>query len=274
MLKNTNIISGSLNMDGCSYNKMSLKKGNLFYISNEFDLKKYRDLINEGLFRNAILETDIYVTDKWLPIGTKYNPFCGTFDGGGFSISFTCKDKNTDTFTSSFFGFTHDAFIVNLNVNANIISAKENASGLVHYSGSNITIKKCTINVIYMFTSKVYDNDFGGLIGLHGESGNIKIDSCVFIGIIERLDDIAISVGGFIGWDAISVNCNISNSYVSLRTLTKDHKTQGQNYFRCPFCLDSNVRISNCYYLKRIGNSKQGEKIDEVEFCRHKRILL
>lgn len=274
MLKNKNIINGFLNMDYKIHEQTVLKDSDCFLISDEFDLMEFRDLVNDGFCKNAILGADIYVSKIWSPIGSREFPFSCCFDGRGFSVSFTCKDKDLDPFTSSLFGFTHNACIMNLKVNANIVSSKINASGLIHYSEHDICIKKCDVKVIYMFTSKGINNDFGGLIGRHEGEGKIEIEDCSVVGVLDRRDSRDIVVGGFIGWDNVSDSCVINNSCASIRSLFEKGNISGENCIRYLPSFKSIVNIFNCYYVEAVGNSSQGLKLSDSKFCNKNMPLL
>lgn len=86
-------------------------KGNPYQISSAADLEEFRDIVNgeNGKTRNssacAILKNDIVLNDdvlnsdgslneekastfeEWTPIGTASNPYTGTFDGNGHTVS-------------------------------------------------------------------------------------------------------------------------------------------------------------------------------------------
>jgi len=69
------------------------------------------------------MENDINLGGKrWEPIGTKDNPFCGSFDGAGFTVS---NFKVPDSADTGLFGKVADADIFNLNVIATTYKSRK-----------------------------------------------------------------------------------------------------------------------------------------------------
>lgn len=81
-----------------------------------------------GMDKNYMQQSDIQLSsDEWIPIGTKENPFTGSYNGNGFEISgLTMKDP--DTVRVGMFGYTEQANIYNITLrDYDIESAGRNA---------------------------------------------------------------------------------------------------------------------------------------------------
>ena len=100
-----------------------------------------------------VLDNDIILspnTNTAINIGTRSNPFRGVFDGNGYTVSNFTYTGEAERCTS-FFGFTEDAVIKNINFNNASISAV-NGGGIVAGKATdtdflNIGIKDSTITL-------------------------------------------------------------------------------------------------------------------------------
>ncbi len=82
------------------------------------------------------------------PIGGNMNPFCGTFDGGGHTVS-GLYYKSEDGFVG-LFGMIVDGSVVNLTIKDSYVSGMFYVGGIVGYAcalSSDGGIKNCTVNV-------------------------------------------------------------------------------------------------------------------------------
>ena len=110
------------------------------------DLKDFRGLVNGGkVGANAKLTADINLGDEpWTPIGTgPSNPYKGTFDGGGFTVSGVKVNINNGVY-AGFFGFISGS-VKNLNVSGEIAAESSGdiyiggIAGSAQFNGPNIT---------------------------------------------------------------------------------------------------------------------------------------
>ena len=138
-----------------------------------------------------------------------YKAFKGTFDGGGYTITF-----NQGTVGTPFnqdrcapFRVIDAATIKNLIVEGTIVSGKKFAGGLIGWAYSNpgtSTISNCISNVSITSTlTESGDATHGGFVGQQ-EKGTINFDECIFEGSITGTT--AKKAAGFMGWRNGTVN--------------------------------------------------------------------
>ena len=149
--------------------------------------------IRNNLGGKYILCANINLSGQnWEPIGTLENPFTGTFDGNGYTISNVTINRHLtmDNIASSemnigFFGYTNGATIKNLGI--------ENAS-------YNVT------------TGDFSDTNFSNVGGIAGTLNNTNVECSYFKGSISN------SAGSYVfarsgGIAAIGLNSSVTNCY-------------------------------------------------------------
>jgi len=112
---------------------------------------------------------------KWTPIGIdENNPFTGTFDGGGYSISNIKVDDKEFEF-AGFFGMLKNAIIINLGIECVIKKGKYSGAlaGVNQSSKIDCCFANCEVNS---------DNFSGGLVG----KNTGEISHCFVIGKIKN----------------------------------------------------------------------------------------
>ena len=127
------------------------------------------------------------------------NPFVGTFDGDGHTITANIDEP----IFAAPFGVANNATIKNLNVTGTIRSSNNHAAGLVAASkgkrladDGTLTIQNVTVSADISCNSHI-----AGIVG-HAHKSNITMENVVFKGSLN-----ASSIqGGFIGWGGISGN--------------------------------------------------------------------
>jgi len=176
-----------------------------FVISSPAQLKLLSDIVN-GLNTNPPLGATNSSTYKlvrdidmnslaWTPIGSKYSPFKGVFDGGNYTI----KGLFIDTIQGfqGLFGSIDNAIVKKINLAECHITAgdytinNDNNGGIVGYCKNGI-IEECT------FSGTLNNNgDQGGGIVGYIEGSNARISSCSNFGVIESSE--GIRTGGVVG---------------------------------------------------------------------------
>ncbi|NDW12224.1 hypothetical protein D0T50_04885 [Bacteroides sp. 214] len=178
-----------------------------YLIRDDVDLRWLAEEVNNGSHNSAgqkyKLIADIYIPAdaNWTPIGTKDNPFKGSFDGGGHTIGGKMNFSGATQY-AGIFGNVEVASgtvtIENLHVTVDIegtdiepISGEESAyGGILGYVNNNATfnIRNCsytgTINIGYkaLNTGTCY---IGGIVGCIDGNGWGAIDRCQAIGAIN-----------------------------------------------------------------------------------------
>ena len=152
------VINGTITSSGVT--------GDVIGISTAAQLRYLSTLVNAGndmSGKTFILLNDINMTGTLQPIGNETNPFAGTFDGGGFTIS--NLNQSTSGEYAGLFGYTDGATIKNLNLyNTNITKTSNTgyAGALVAYA------KNTTISAVYSANTNISSNGgaLGGLVGI------------------------------------------------------------------------------------------------------------
>ena len=201
-----------------------------YRIETAADLFLFAKKVNAGTYKNVhvVLTADIDLDQEdWSSIGTSSNPFTGTFDGQGHTIS------NIWSYESGLFGVTSTgnyvdsgvngrATIKNLTLNG-VEVYNQSASavgGLVGQAGQNTEITGVTVTGYIGIYGYGY---VGGLVG----QGYVHVDDCHVIGVdSEDGDKSAIdanywAVGGIVGHAGSEggssiTNCSVKN--VGLRS--------------------------------------------------------
>ncbi|MBU1911877.1 hypothetical protein KKG16_05710, partial [Patescibacteria group bacterium] len=198
----------SMQKDKCFWNKKYTCKGEMYdgCAYGKFDCLEWcdgSDWIGEDTCE------DMY---GFVPIGTKDNPFSGSLDGSGYTIS-NLDSYWPDTNNVGLFGVVNGGTIKNLRYIRSKISGQSYVGGMVGlFKGGIIE------NVISEFGVIEGDNRVGGLIGgvvLEGISADVSkiasynctVDGRTFVGglVGENRD-------GIISESATS-ECNVSGSY-------------------------------------------------------------
>ena len=134
------------------------------FISNASELAKIRNDVNNGTTyegQTIALSADIPLNgEAWTPIGTSTNPFKGTFDGRGYTIS--NLNVTTDVMHAGLFGYIKGAKILNLHAHGTITHTYStngggHAGGICGYADS----------------SEISGCSFAGTVSGHGNAGGI-----------------------------------------------------------------------------------------------------
>ena len=134
---------------------------------------------------------------EWTPIGSKNDPFIGTLDGGGYTIS-NLKYENAEEDNVGLFKYVSGT-LKNIKLENAVVTGKDNVGGLVGYSTG--TLDSNTVN------AKVTGNDsIGGLVGY--STGSLIGNS------IETTINGVSNVGGIVGTAKNKVNYNTTNGIV------------------------------------------------------------
>ena len=165
------------------------------YISNEAEWNAFAESVNDGTStfagQTVKLTANISVSQKvgLVSDGTQVNPFSGTFDGNGYTITATITDNSNGG--TALFCYINNATIKNLTL-AGAVSGNMHAAALVGFSkGVDNKIQNCTVTANVSGGSHI-----GGIAG-HALDSNISITDCVFSGLMTGGGTFK---GVFVGW--------------------------------------------------------------------------
>ena len=162
-------------------------------------------------------------------LGTETNPFRGTYDGGGHSLTVSCNDASSP---SAPFRRIDGATITGLRVNGTVNGARHSAGLVGVVDGGTNLIHDCRVSVAVT----VDDGYCGGIVG-HGRSFRTDLVGCVFDGSLTVGGTTGDNSGTIFGWgDSITV------------TLTDCIDLSDSIY---PIGMGKGaVTVENCYYVR------------------------
>ena len=242
------------------------------YISDEEGLITFRDIVNGSLKSNitvqgkitgsdknftantsvsnvnAVLENDITISDEWTPIGvysyptTSANPYSGTFDGGGKTVTFDNITHNSIAMYSSGLFQMLAGTVKNLVIDGSISRTETGyIGGVVGYLDGG-TIENCVNKATI---SNEAENGTGGIVGSVGNN-NATITGCVNMGTVNSTQS---GVGGIVGYsDEDSSNLTISKC-INVGKVFGPNNVSGI----LGLSATTSITISNCMNLGKIS---------------------
>ena len=170
------------NGDGYA-NELNHNSDGFYLISNADELRLFASMVNGGQTSiRAKLTADIELNNttgwenwgntppanSWTPIGSNANPFTGTFDGQGHTVSGIYI--NSDNNCQGFFGATNGATIINLHTAQGYIRGNGSVGGIVGNAEGG-SIEDCTNGCTIASTG----SSNGGIVG-YGKG--VQITGC------------------------------------------------------------------------------------------------
>ncbi len=215
-----------------------------YLIGNAQNYIWFADSVNSGNTSiNAKLIADIdFSNSTFTAIGTSSNPYSGTFDGCGYTITVNQSDSSD----IAPFGKIGNCTIKNIIVKGTINTDEKFAAGIAMQllSDKTANIESC-ISAVTIASSISGDGTHGGIIGV--ADGTVNINNCAFIGTMTGQD--TDSCGGLVGWT--SGSSNINNCYVAA-DFSQISSTKGNTFSRN----QNQVKLNNCYYLNELNSTK------------------
>ena len=222
------------------------------------DLKEFADIVNgtaEGidqntsanakLMNNIVLNEKIEVDDngavtnqeklsEWIPIGTDINPYRGTFNGDGHTISgLYIKNSSSDNYQGLFGYVSGNGKIENLSVSGSV-SGNNYVGGIVGYNFSG-TVTNCA----FSGSGSVSGSDHvGGVVGYNGAS----VTNCYNTGEVSGSE----FVGGVVGSNSFSAT--VTNCY-NTGTVTGPDSVNDETTVNVGGVVGQNFggTVENCY---------------------------
>ena len=216
-------------------------EGNPFIISNAAEWFTFAYNVSSGTEtcngKFVKLTNDISVTEKCGMVSgsTQQNAFSGTFDGDGHTITATISDNSNQG--TALFSYINGATIKNLNMAGTISSNQKHAAALVGFSKGTCSIENCTV------AANVNGNEYvGGIVG-HALDSNIRINNCVFSGLMTGGGNFT---GVFIGWGDSGARSVTNCLYIM---------PEGQNTSNFDMVkAGGTLTVNNCYKTTSAGS--------------------
>ena len=178
--------------------------------------------------------------NRWTPIGTNWkNPFAGTLDGDGHSVSGICINSEADC--QGLVGYLgRGGTLQNLGVKASYIKGGKRVGGVCGTNSGTVT--NC------YNTGNVKGNNYVG--GVCGDNYR-TVTNCYNTGSVEGNN----SVGGVCGYN----NRTVTNCY-NTGSVTGSNQVGG-------LCGINGGTVTNCYYLDTCGAAGEGTSKTADEFA-------
>ncbi|MCG6190685.1 GLUG motif-containing protein, partial [Maribellus maritimus] len=167
-------------------------KGNPYLIATPLQLYNVRNDLKAHY--RQVADIDLSVYPNWLPIGGNNNPFKGTYDGNGFTISNLTIESNPTQY-AGLFSYTDSAKVYNIRLDSlTIINVEVYSGGLTGYANAS------TFTDIVISNDSINNNCTSG--GVAGYSVNSAYNRCSTNGYIENVSRSYYSegAGGLIGY--------------------------------------------------------------------------
>ena len=214
----------------------------------------------------VLLDTDIVLPEDWDGIGDDIgsdNPFKGTFDGQGHTITMS-GHKAADgagVLTGALFDLVGDATIKNLTLDGKMTMVQGSLQGALivgAYGNTTVQNVRCSVNV------KTEGNlqNSGALIAYtFGNSAtNLIIDSCVFDGIINAKNGMQ-QVGGLLGFvSKANHNVTIKNSVNAGTIMFNDNQASYSNGAFVGNIAAGSVTVMDSYSIGKMTFDKGTEE--------------
>ena len=222
-------------------------------ISSEAEWKTFVSTVKTAPSTNAKLTADITLTanagnfaNDYMP-GTSSSPYSGTFDGQGYTITYTKTGLSENI--QGLFRYINGATIKNLKVAGTLESSGQQIGGIVGQAHGNVTITNCESSVTLTRTgSSTDDATFGGIVGVVGDnstSWTVNIKNCIYTGNIT----VNKSGSGLVGYIRNNVTMNISYCLFA-GTITYTTQTNIANFSR-----GGSPTLTSCYYVNNYNST-------------------
>ena len=198
---------------------------NPLIITNAEQLNKIRQDLTAHYKLGANI--DLSTITNWEPIGTEENPFTGTLDGDGYTIS-NLKINSSNNIIG-LFGYIYKSDIKNLTLqNYSITTYGSSIGSLVGISNTSTITNVSAIGNIYYGTNSSW---VGGLVGeFNSEYNDQAISKCYTEGTIScsrsaTSTQYGSGIGGIVGWIGNYEDrkyVKIQNSYSAMDVIGND----------------------------------------------------
>ena len=168
-----------------------------YLLSDTDDFKAFATLFNTGeVADNCYVRlANSFTTFNFFPIGTEQRPFKGDFDGAGYALTISIKDRPTRM--NGVLGCTDGATVHDVTIRGDMVRVGSD-SGMLVGVAKNTTITNCSCSG--NFSTVADAARCGGIVG--SARGSTKIMNCRSAG---RVDQLGNQCGGIVGLACDSV---------------------------------------------------------------------
>ncbi len=224
-------------------------------IASAADWASFANRVNggEGTL-DATLTADVTLSASSPRVGTESNPFMGTFDGAGHTL--TVDWTFTGTEYAAPFAAVGGCTIKNLQIAGSIRSDAKYAAGFVgHAQIGESAITRCRSSVRIVCTGSG-EAASGGFAGLLEDRTTCKVTfrDCLFDGSLLGPD--ASSCGGFSGAKPYNCYANYYNCLFAPAKITVADTSQSATFSRGTASSFAYDKMEACYYLRAFGKTQ------------------
>ena len=222
---------------------------NAYIIGSADDWDVFCDYVNkrsETFSEKTVkLTHDIEVSEM---VGEYNKKFSGTFDGGGFTLTF---NKTASDYATAPFRYVDGATFKNLTVDGTIsVSYYDNTSGLIAHNYGNTKIADCTSNITISATNSSYYS--GGFVSQNESNGTLSFERCTFSGSMTGNQDNPHSAS-FVGYNS-NKNSDVTISYTDC-LFNPTNMEVGDEYC-ATFNLNGHNAFTRTYYTRTWGEAQ------------------
>ena len=176
--------------------------------------------------------------------GTTSQPFTGTFDGGGYTITYTKTGLSEDY--QALFRYVNGATIKNLRTSGELSSSGTLVAGIIGNAIGSVTLDNCSCDMT-LSSSNSSNCRIGGLVARCAESGaSLTVSNCMFNGSISAGQ--AGRAIGIVGWCNSSNSINISSCFLNPKSVTN----AGNRFV--PQSIDgTTIKVSNSWFMSGLS---------------------
>lgn len=223
-------------------------------IASVEDLNNFAQLVENGTEVNGVLTADINLSESEYPnlmIGTEANPFKGSFDGQGHTITYNYEEVTEKW--RGLFPFVDGGTIRNLRVEGNAYVTNIHFGALIGRGDGNILVENVVTNVDITGMSTTGVQGDAGMIGAN--YANITFNNCATLGPMGS--EISSMYSSYSGWSHGNSKTTLNNCYSACEF--KEGTGIDSNSGTLTHGSGTNT-FNNCYYLNYI-DKKQGTQI-------------
>ena len=195
--------------------------------------------------------------------GSSTNPFRGTFDGDGhtLTLAFGSSNSYSNKECAAFYRIDN-ATIQNLAIAGSIYSSAQHNGGLAVKIAGNNLVQNC-VSSVSINSNRNGDCTNGGFIGiLDSNGGHVSFEGCAFRG--ELMGTQASNWGGFVGWRYYENNRRITASFTDCLfaptniSIATPSGSNSRTFCRQPS--STGADYTNCYYKEVLQGADGGKQ--------------
>ena len=218
-------------------------------LRNAADWEAFATRVNNGETRlNAVMAADINLGASQTKVGTFQNPYSGTFDGNGHTLTVDYNKTNSTPSAATHtapFPYIADATIKNLHVAGSMRSPGKFIAGIASWISGDATISNCHSSVTIQ-SDVSGDGTHAGLVGVIDHGKSLTLTDCLFDGSIFGV--LTHSNGGLVGYAYDDGKLTMN------RCLFAPQEVNTNTYECATLCRNKDKETAQNYYTQSYGS--------------------